>query len=70
MTGLTPWPEGFAFIRVAPARLPDFIGRILARFLADNFEGDMSWRVTVQIVSLSLHMWPGAFNIIRYELWP
>ncbi|MGB2069843.1 MAG: tRNA epoxyqueuosine(34) reductase QueG, partial [Candidatus Puniceispirillaceae bacterium] len=57
--------EGFAFIRVAPARLPDMAGRGLARFLADDFEGDMSWlRDSADRRSQPVHMWPEARSAI------
>ncbi len=57
--------EGFAFIRVAPARLPDMAGRGLARFLANNFEGDMSWlRDSADRRSQPVHMWPEARSAI------
>ena len=57
--------EGFAFVRVAPARLPDMAGRGLARFLADNFEGDMSWlRDSADRRSQPVHMWPEARSAI------
>jgi epoxyqueuosine reductase len=57
--------EGFAFIRVAPARLPDMASRGLARFLADDFEGDMSWlRDSADRRSQPVHMWPEARSAI------
>ena len=57
--------EGFAFIRVAPARLPEMAGRGLARFLADDFEGDMSWlRDSADRRSQPVHMWPEARSAI------
>ena len=57
--------EGFAFVRVAPAHLPEAAGKGLARFLDDNFEGDMTWiRDSANRRSQPVHMWPAARSAI------
>ena len=57
--------EGFAFVRVAPAHLPEASGKGLASFLDDNFEGDMTWmRESANRRSQPTHMWPLARSAI------
>ena len=56
---------GFVFIRVGPAKLPDAAALGLASFLADDFEGDMSWlRDSAERRSQPVHMWPAARSAI------
>lgn len=57
--------EGFAYIKIGPARLPDYAAVGLADFLADGFEGDMDWlRDTAVRRSSPDQMWPEAKTAI------
>lgn len=57
--------EGFAYVRIGPARLPDYAAIGLQDFLKDGFEGDMGWlRETAARRSAPDKMWPDAKTAI------
>ena len=61
----TAHEEGFAYIRVGPAILPDYAAPGLHEFLQDGFEGDMEWlRETAVRRSAPSQMWPAAKTAI------
>lgn len=57
--------QGFAFVRVGPARLPVAATQGLDQFLNDGFEGDMTWlRETAERRAQPQNMWPEARSAI------
>ena len=57
--------EGFTYIKIGPAMLPDYAAEGLADFLADEFEGDRVWlRETAPRRSAPDQMWPDAKTAI------